>query len=103
MNSRVDLQMQLEAVLGSRNVYFQPPETLKIKYPAIIYELSGIDITKADNSNYLKHRNYLVTLIHSDPDNDLVDKLLDHFLYIGLDRPPYESDNLYHYVFDLYF
>lgn len=102
MGSRVNLQIELESVLGSRNVYFQPPETIKIKYPAIIYELQGIDIKRADNSNYLKDRYYKVTLIHSDPDNDLVDKLLDHFLYIEFDRP-YKSDNLYHYVFNLYY
>lgn len=102
MGSRVNLQIELESVLGSRNVYFQPPETLKIKYPAIVYELSDIDTKKADNGVYLKDRLYKVTLIHSDPDNDLVDKLLDHFLYITLDRP-YKANNLYHYVFDLYY
>lgn len=102
MGSRVNLQIELESVLGSRNVYFQPPETLKIKYPAIIYELSNIDLKKANNNNYLKDRNYKVTLIHSDPENDLVDKLLDHFLYIELERP-YKAGNLYHYVFNLFY
>lgn len=102
MNSRVDLQIQLETVLGSRNVYFQPPETIKIKYPAIVYELGDIRLKKANNGNYLKQRQYNVTLIHSDPDNDVVDKLLDNFLYIELNRA-YKADNLYHYAFDIYY
>lgn len=102
MNSRSNLQIQLEAVLGSRNVYFQPPETLKIKYPAIIYSLSDVMTRKANNEKYLKYRKYNIILIHNDPDNDLIDLMLDTFSHCSLERT-YKADNLYHYVFDVFY
>lgn len=37
MASRLDLQTFLEELLESKNVYFQPPESVKMKYPAIVY------------------------------------------------------------------
>jgi len=33
MGTRLELQNLLENILGSRNVYFQPPENLKLNYP----------------------------------------------------------------------
>ena len=37
MDRRLQLHEELCSVLGSRNVYFQPPETIKLTYPCIIY------------------------------------------------------------------
>lgn len=102
MSSRVDLQSKLEAVLGSRNVYFQPPENLKIKYPAIVYSLGGINLRHADNKPYMKGKYYTVILIHDDPDNEVVDEILATFLYANLSRN-FITDNLYHYVFEIYY
>lgn len=102
MGSRIDLQSKLEDILGSRNVYFQPPENLKIKYPAIIYSLNNIILRFADNMPYMKGKNYTVILIHTDPDNEVIDNMLAAFSYISFERN-YISKNLYHYVFELYF
>lgn len=102
MKSRIELQVELESILGTRNVYFQPPETVKIGYPAIIYNLNGINVRNADNFAYMKGRNYTVILIHKNPDNDIVEKMLDHFKYCSMERS-YTYDNLYHYVYNLYF
>ena len=102
MGSRIDLQSKLEDILGSRNVYFQPPENLKIKYPAIIYSLNNINLRFADNMPYMKGKNSTVILIHTDPDNEVVDNMLAAFSYISFERN-YISENLYHYVFELYF
>jgi len=38
MAPRLELQEVLESLLGSRNVYFQPPLNLKMNYPCIIYK-----------------------------------------------------------------
>ena len=38
MKTRYELHEFLCEILGSRNVYFQPPESVKMKYPAIVYE-----------------------------------------------------------------
>ncbi len=102
MDSRNELQTNLEAVLGSRNVYFQPPESLKLKYPAIVYELADIMTDRANNKNYIRNHRYTMTLIHTDPDNELKDDLLDAFRHCSFDRV-YAKDNLYHYVYDLYY
>ena len=99
--SRLDLQTLLEGLMGSRNVYFQPPENLKLKYPCIIYRFVDIDTNKADDIKYLKFRRYELILIHSDPDNILVDAVED-LQYCEFDRS-YVTDNLYHYVYTLYF
>lgn len=102
MDSRIELQKKLESVLGSRNVYFQPPESIKIKYPAIVYNLGGMRINKADNIPYLKGRYYTVTLLHTDPDNGVIDDIINAFEYCSFDRY-YVMENLYHYVFEIYY
>lgn len=102
MDSRLNLQAELEAILGSRNVYFQPPESLKIRYPAIVYSLEHLDTVKADNKRYLYRKRYAVTLIHDDPDTELVESILENFNYCSFDRC-FTDNNLYHFVFDLYY
>ena len=42
MKTRLELDEELVKILGSKNVYFQPPESLKLNYPAIVYSLSNI-------------------------------------------------------------
>ena len=100
--NRIDLQTVLEELLGSRNVYFQPPENTKLQYPCIIYSLSGIDTTRADNKNYLKRRQYDLTYIGKDPDTTMQDKLIEALPYCRYDRR-FVSDNLYHDTFTLYY
>ena len=99
--SRTDLDALLCEILGSEYVYFQPPENTKLKYPCIIYKFDKFDTKKADNRDYLRGRRYEVTLIHRDPDNDIVDKLKD-LLYCNLDRV-FVTENLCHYAFTLFF
>lgn len=99
--ARIDLQEVLETVLGSDNVYFQPPENVKMKYPAIVYSLDDIEKTFANNDLYLADRSYTVTLIDKNPDSVFIDSLLA-LPYCQFDRH-YRSENLNHYVFSLYF
>lgn len=101
MASRLDLQTKLESILGSRNVYFQPPSSVRIKYPAIIYSRKDIEIRSADNIAYRKLPSYEVILIDKNPDSEFADKILD-LPYCSFDRH-YESDNLNHDVFTLYY
>ena len=39
MAPRLDLQKLLVELLGSDNVYFQPPPSVQMNYPAIVYKL----------------------------------------------------------------
>lgn len=97
MGSRLLLHEKLKTILGNDNVYFQPPSSVNMHYPAIKYNLSDIRTDAADNINWYKKVNrYTVTLIHKNPDNDIVDKLIEN--NFSFDRF-YATDGLNHYVF----
>ena len=98
---RLDLDNAFRSILGSNNVYFRAPESIKMKYPAIKYKLSGMDKKHADNFNYLNTREYEVIHIGKDPDTDIVEKMLNRFDKCRFVRR-YEQDNLIHDVFYLY-
>lgn len=99
MGSRLDLQNLLEFVLGSRNVYYQPPESVKIKYPAIIYRRNDIDNNFADDIVYMQNHTYQIIVIDADPDSEIVDKV-SKLPMCRYDRH-YTSDNLNHDIFIL--
>ena len=101
MPSRLELQMLLEELLESRNVYFQPPTSVKMKYPAIIYGLEDIENSFADDRVYLSKRKYLITVIDEDPDSEIVGKVLQ--LPTCRFSRHFESDNLNHDVFTLHY
>lgn len=98
---RSDLNRKLEEILGSKNVYFDPPESVKLRYPCIVYELRSMNTKNADNDIYQMADSYLITLITSDPDTSLRKKFLRNLNYIRFDRS-FRSDNLYHYTYILY-
>ena len=99
--SRLEIQERLEALADNLHVYYQPPASVRISYPAIIFRLNDYSQNWADDNLYKKDRSYLITFIHYDPDNDLIEKLLWAFPKLRYDRT-YTSDNLYHYVYVLY-
>lgn len=100
MASRLDLQTQLEGLLGTRNVYYQPPESIKLKYPCIVYNLSDIYTRCADNKKYFKKREYQLILIDANPDSAYVDSILNlpNCRFVR----SYASDGLNHFVYTLY-
>jgi len=75
MASRLLLQTILEDTLGSRNVYYQPPESIIMKYPAIVYSRDTIGITFANDKVYTTEKAYEVILIDKNPDSTIVNKL----------------------------
>lgn len=99
---RIELGTIFRELLGSTNVYFQPSESTKIKYPCIIYELSDLDLTHADNLNYRKVPRYEVKLITKDPDFPLIEELPDSFSMCRFDRH-YVAENLHHYTYSIYY
>ena len=101
MDRRLQLQNLLTKILGSSNVYFQPPPSVKLKYPCIIYHRTGINQIKADNISYIKHIRYTITLIGSSPESDIIDKILS-IPHCSYDRF-FTSDGLNHDVFSLYY
>lgn len=101
MSNRIELQAKLEELLGSRNVYYQPPENLKITYPAIVYSKDSINSKRADDAGYYFLTRYTITVIDKKPDNSVIDKLLT-IPYCSFDRH-YISNNLNHDILTLYY
>ena len=85
--SRLDLDKEFRELLGSNNVYFSPPESIKLKYPCIVYHMDNIDVKRANNRIYNHTTRYIVTLVDEDPDSGEFDdsrglsSLREKFLY----------------------
>ena len=100
--SRLKLHEELCDLLGSRNAYFQPPESIKLTHPCIVYSRSNIRIRKADNRIYNGMDEYEITHITPDPDDPFHDSIMNHFEMISYDRG-FTSDNMYHNVYRIYY
>ena len=101
MASRLNLQTMLEEILGSKNVYFNHPESVKMKYDAIRYYRKEINNTFANDSVYKQDNCYELIVIYRDPDSDIPIKI-SKLPRCNHDRQ-YVSDNLIHDVFTLYY
>lgn len=99
--TRLDLQTFLESLLGSRNVYFQPPASIRMKYPAIVYSISDIEDKPADDLKYVQHTAYKITVIDEDPDSE-VSKSISKLPLSSFDTF-FTMENLNHFVYTLYY
>ena len=97
---RLSLHNQLLSILGSANVYFQPPTSIVLKYPCIIYKLDAMKNVHADDKRYLGNKSYLVTVVDKNPDTTLYEKILD-LPYSALESS-FTKDGLNHYICSLY-
>lgn len=95
---REEFQIELEALMGSREVYFQAPPNLAMTYPAIVYNLDRITDEFADDARYLSRRGYFVTLMTDDPDDEMVDKLLKFQNSSFLRRAVKDNLNMYYFL-----
>lgn len=102
MERRLKLDEELRALIANNNVYYQPPESVKMNYPAIVYHLNDAQSIHADDKNYVNRKRYTVTFITRNPDQTFVQEMLDTFTYCTFDRW-YAADNLNHFVYDLYY
>lgn len=100
MADRLYLQTRFEEILGSRNVYFDPPETVKLQYDAIVYRRKKIDNTFANNSVYRQDDCYEVVVIYRNPDSDIPRKISTMPMCTH-DRH-YVANDLHHDVFTIY-
>lgn len=104
MDKRLELDVLLRKVMkdvsGVENVYFQPPENLLLKYPAIVYSRSDIRNRPADDMVYSQFTFYDLTVIDKNPDSLLV------YAVASLPRCKfgrhYKSDNLNHDTFTIF-
>ena len=96
--SRLDLSAKLHEICD--HVYFQPPETVRLTYPCIIYERRTGDTVYADDLPYRFTYCYTITYIDPDPDSE-VPLQIAALPMCKMDRC-FTSDNLNHTVFVLY-
>ena len=92
MANRIDLYNLLVGILGTRNV------SLKLKYPCIVYNRRNISNVDANNDVYLQNYTYRITVIYTDPDSDLPQKVSKIVNCRHIHQ--FVSDGLYHDVFD---
>lgn len=101
MGHRLELQAKLETLLGSANVYFQPPNNVQMEYPCIVYRRDDANTVFADNNPYRNVTRYEVTVIDRDPDSLIIDSIAALSL-CRFDRF-YTVKNLNHDVYVLYY
>lgn len=101
MAERIELHSLLQELLGSNNVYYQPPESIKMQYDAIRYSKKTITSQYANDRKYMMRDCYELIVISRLPDNPVIKKLLE-LPYCSYDRH-YIADNLNHDVLTIYY
>lgn len=102
MRSRQMMQTKLETLLGSRNVYFAPPESVKMKYPCFVYNYSRFSTRRANDKAYTVIPHYDVTYISKNPDSGMIERMLEAYeMCSHIDS--YMTENLNHDKFDVYY
>ena len=97
---RLELQERLERICP--NVYFQPPSTVRMTYPCIVYNRTGISDRKANNKTCFMASVYSLTVIDEDPTNTLPVDILQSFSMCNVNSSGV-TDNLYHTYLTLYY
>ncbi len=102
---RLELHDKLVDVMGTRGeektrVYFQPPPTVQMEYPCIIYNRVTNNVIFSDDNPHRIYTAYLVSVVDPNPDSDIPDKVAKLPL-CRFDRF-YTQDNLNHDVFTVY-
>lgn len=71
------LRSDLHAILKSMvsNVYFQPPASITMIYPCIVYQRDYINIDHANNDPYKRNNRWMITTIDRDPESDIPNQI----------------------------
>jgi len=101
MASRLKLHEVLVELLGSTNVYYQPPSTVTMKYPAIVYSRDGIGSKYANNNVYGTAVIYGIIVIDKNPDSLIPGKVA--LMPTAKHNSNYISNNLNHDAFTIQF
>ncbi len=99
---RKELGRLLKEVTGIENIYFEPPSSITLKYPCLIYKRESGDPRYADNKLYRFMVRYQLMHIKKNPDDTLVEELPMRLKNCRYDRT-YDADTLNHDVYTLYY
>ena len=98
---RMALRERILAATEIPNLYYQPPESVKLSYPCIIYSLGGVETAHANNCPYWTALKFDLLLIDKDPSSVYAGRLFDGLCGCKLTRA-YTADNLNHWAFSIY-
>lgn len=102
MGTRLQLQTLLASLLPTgKKAWYQPPASVELTYPTIVYDHDYTELVHANNSPYHKKRRYQVTVIDRNPDSPIVDSMEDLPLCRMVRK--FNAEGLNHTIFDLYF
>ena len=91
----------IKEVTGLTHVYYDPPESVLMEYPAIVYKKTKMPALYANNKKYVKSIAFEVQVICEDPDTIYVDKVQD-IKFSAFDRH-FVADDLHHDVLTIIF
>jgi hypothetical protein len=101
MDRRLKLQALLSSIPGVTKAYFQPPPSISMTYPCIVYQRDSASIQHANNLLYRHMKRYQVTVIDYDPDSAIPDVVVQ--LPTANFSRHFTADKLNHDVYTLYF
>lgn len=99
---RLFLHSLLRELPYLEKVYFQPPESVRLEFPCIVYKWDGNSDKHADDTIYNSRRHYSITIVDSNPDSVIPGVFQKNFTYAKLDGT-YTSDGMNHWRYSLYF
>ena len=82
-------------------VKYQPGASTTLTYPAIVYKLDDMPAIYANNKPYHWDHRYEIQIIDRDPESPLRERAVQ--LPMCRFERPFVSDNLYHFVFEIYY
>lgn len=94
-----DLQVEH---LGYQHTYFEPPESVRMQYDAVVYKRSTLNVRRADNKSYIIRDSYDVTVISRNPETPIPLAIQQHFELCSPGRF-FVRDNLYHFPFTIFY
>ena len=100
MGARLELHAELLKFVP--NVSFQPPSGMRLIYPCIIYTKSSKSNEHANDDIYLSNQEYQLTVIDTNPDSKLADRIEAYFDHAKITQY-YTVDNLNHTTLNLYY
>ena len=84
------------------NVYYRSPESCKMIFPAIRYEVARLPVDHADNGPYRRSTIFTITVIEQDPDMPIAERIRATMSCCRHDRT-YRTGGMVHNVFTVYF
>lgn len=84
-----------------KHVYYQPPASVKLSYPCVVYRLEDMPAFHADNFPYHWDHSYQITVIDRDPESEIREKIAEIRSCRFVNS--FVADNLNHYVFRVYY